>query len=148
VSSLIPCALLLSLSALAPEKTLPDLAPPDGVDIDGHYACSGKDANNQPYSGAVIIARRGDAYVVGWQIEENISVGVGLRQGNVLSVGFRGTGGVLGVCRYTIEVAEGKPILKGQWTTAPGDGKTHVETLTFTEPPKPDATDATEPEKR
>lgn len=49
----------------------------------------------------------------------------------MLSVGFRATQGMLGVCRYTIEMAEGKPVLKGVWTTAPGDGKTHAETLTF-----------------
>jgi hypothetical protein len=130
ISTLSP-ALMLCLATLMPEKNLADLPPPADVDIEGYYSCSGKDANHEPYSGVVVIARRGDVYVVGWQIESNISVGVGIRQGNVLSVGFRGSEGMIGVCRYVIEVEDGKPTLKGSWATAPGDGRAHQETLTF-----------------
>lgn len=81
VSYLLSSTLMLSLAVLAPGKNLPDLAPPAGVEIEGYYTCNGKDANHEPYSGVVVIARRGDVYVVGWQIESNTSVGVGLRQG-------------------------------------------------------------------
>jgi hypothetical protein len=129
--SAISSALVLGLATLMPEKSLADLPAPAAVDIEGFYSCHGKDANREPYSGVVIVARRGDVYVVGWQIESNTSVGVGLREGNVLSVGFRGPEGTTGVCRYAIEIEDGKPILKGSWATAPGDGRSHQETLTF-----------------
>ena len=120
--------LLLLLPFAGPDK------PPEKpavVEIEGHYACLGK-VGEAEYAGYVVIAKRGEVYVVSWALPGSATIGIAIREGNKLAVGCRGLDGVIGTVLYAIERDEaGNPGLAGKWAGLPGDGKQYSEQLRF-----------------
>ena len=110
----------------------PALKPKEVV-ITGYYLATGK-VGEEEYEGVCVISPNGpNGYAVQWTLGGVI--GVGLREGNALSVGMR-TANRVGVARYQIERdAAGKPKLVGTWTVL-GDPTVHTETLEFLRPLK------------
>ena len=99
------------------------------VDIAGEYSCRGGNAGGEIYSGKVAINKTGQTYQIQWKIgSEEAHAGVGIREGNVLSVCFVSAGGA-GVVAYKIEKGEDGPRLVGRWAGL-GEQKTQSETLT------------------
>jgi len=118
-----------SLVAFAPDKPpAPALPRPAEEAIEGYYTVEGEDQNGK-YGGIAAIARRGNVYQIAWLIGKSSAVvGTGMRTGNVLTVGF-GDGRVSVICRYQIEMADGKPKLVGKWhSLAEAEGS---ETMLF-----------------
>lgn len=117
---------------VAPQPTAKAKAKVDeNAEIDGFYSCKGKEAGGKSYSGVCVIAKKGDIYLVSWMIGAGSTFsGVGIRQGNSLSVSWAMAGDrglVRGVNVYTIQSNR----LVGRWATLPGPGLVQTETLTF-----------------
>jgi hypothetical protein len=102
------------------------------LDISGYFTCRGKEGNGTPYTGVAVITRAKDVYLVQWNIGIGSTfLGVGIRQGNTLSVSWAQSterGVMRGINVYRIEKG---PTLHGRWATLPGDGTLKTETLTF-----------------
>ena len=77
----------------------------------GTYTITGIYADGSEYTGEIEITTDGQLYYVVWFIDEAYYYGVGIRQADVLSVGWD-VGGTCGVAAYVIE-AEG--VLDGIW---------------------------------
>lgn len=94
--------------------------------LEGIYDCEGTNSGGGSYQGTVVIIQNGDCYQVTWHIGSQIYLGVGLMQGDRLSVGYRDlSGSSTGVVVYKVEGEK----LQGVWAM-PGDTKTGTETLT------------------
>lgn len=108
-----------------------DPAPvPDVPEIVGYYSCSGRDAKGKDYSGVVCIDRQADTYFVRWNIGLGGYMGVGIRQGNDLAVGWViGNMDARGVTLYRITPGKAGPTLAGKWLSLPGDGGMYGENL-------------------
>ncbi len=99
------------------------------IDIAGEYSCRGSNAGGGTYSGKVAITKTGQTYKVQWTIgSSQVHAGVGIREGNVLSVCFVANGGA-GIAAYKIEKGKDGPRLVGRWAGL-GEQKTRPETLT------------------
>jgi len=99
------------------------------IDIAGEYTCRGGNPDGGSYSGKVAITKTGQTYKIRWTIgAAPAHAGVGIREGNVLSVCFVGGGGA-GVAAYKIEKGKDGPRLVGRWAGL-GEQKTRSETLT------------------
>lgn len=84
--------------------------------LTGKYAVKGTNPGGKGnYAGTVTITQKGDLYQLAWSVGANYT-GVGIKNGNVLSVGW-GTGGAAGygIVAYTIG-ADGT--LTGTWAGA------------------------------
>lgn len=112
-------------------------ATPDSTDLPGIYECQGTGADGRPYRGAVIIESDGSRFVVRWIIASELTaVGVGIREGNMLAVGFFGpdSGGTV---LYRID---GQRLI-GHWSAPLAEGRVFEETLTrVANPPEPSST--------
>jgi hypothetical protein len=102
-------------------------------DITGYYTCRGIDGKGGAYTGVAVISKQRDVYVVQWTIGIASSfIGVGMRQDNTLCVSWtmpsEKGGTIRGLNIYRIEPG---PRLVGQWTTLPGSGTIHTETLSL-----------------
>jgi hypothetical protein len=94
-------------------------------DPSGAYRCDGVSPDGQTYRAAVQIDRKGDTYIVRWLTPRGIvNVGVGVINGNTLSVGYFGASA--GVVVYKLD---GKQ-LTGEWTDLESGGHVYKETLT------------------
>jgi hypothetical protein len=117
--------LLLSPELLPMPKELPG-------DLSGVYWVEGHD-NKGPYDGVAWLKGRGEGvYMVQWSGEGESVVGVGLRTGDTLSVGWvasRGEATARGVTVYRIHARS----LVGRWVTLPGKSPGR-ETLTILKP--------------
>jgi len=98
-------------------------------DITGSYNCAGTNpgqANTQGYQGTTTISKDGNTFLLGWTIGGTSYTGVGIRNGNILSVAWY-TAGQTGVVAYQIS-PDGRT-LKGTWTGVGGNGNLGYETL-------------------
>ncbi|MBI4237777.1 MAG: fibronectin-binding protein [Deltaproteobacteria bacterium] len=103
------------------------LASTHALALAGKYAVKGTNPGGKGnYTGTVTITQKGDLYQLAWSVGTTYT-GVGIKSGNVLSVGW-GTGGAAGygVVSYTIG-ADGT--LTGTWA-GPKDTGLGTETLT------------------
>jgi hypothetical protein len=122
---------------------MPAAAEPAG--LPGIYECEGAGADGRPYRGAVSIESDGDRFLVRWMIGAQLTaVGVGIREGDMLAVGFFSpdSGGIV---LYRIDGDR----LIGHWSAPLADGQVFNETLTrVANPPSPSATPSAPPAAR
>ncbi len=120
---------LAMLSAAGPYAARAAEEEEKEIDIAGQYSCRGNNPDGWAYTGKVAITKTGQTYKVQWTIGATQAyVGVGIREGNVLSVCFASAGGI-GVLAYKIQEDKDGPRLVGRWA-ALGGQKTQSETLT------------------
>jgi hypothetical protein len=102
--------------------------------LPGVYTIVGKIGDDE-YTGAVVIRKRGEAYlfqsITGTETEEGHSlgatVGVGLLDGKKLSVSWKSSTGMIGVTVYEV-MKDGA--LAGRWISLPGAEEARTERLT------------------
>jgi hypothetical protein len=120
----------LAVAAAGPAADAPAIDPAVR-DIAGKYDGKGTDITGAAYATTVTIDEEGDAFRVGWNSMGQKYVGVGIRSGKVLSVGWLGQAGPntvqLGVMVYEVQ-KDGS--LEGQWTMLGAKGKVRTESLT------------------
>jgi len=107
------------------------------IDITGHYKCQGRTMRNESYTGRTVIDKKNDTYQIAWTVGREAYFGEGIREGNLLSVGW-----LLGqprIAGLTVFKIEDGPKLTGKWTVLGGRGTLLPETLTFVERLKPKA---------
>ena len=94
--------------------------------IEGIYDCKGKNPDGAgQYAGTVSIAKNGATYNVNWTIGSQVYIGVGLLDGDFLSVGYSDTSkSWFGIVVYKVK----GDTLEGKWSMHGGD-KTGTETL-------------------
>ena len=96
-------------------------------DLTGLYRCEG-----EGYRGTVIIRRTGDTYQFLWFIGSDTHMGVGLREGTLISSSWQSAGmSVPGIVVYQVE-KDNK--LVGRYSSYPGNGQVGTETLTYIGP--------------
>lgn len=105
-------ALFLTLALIDGKPKAEPLAAPAEVALDGWYTFSGVGPGGEEYAGIAYLERQKEVVTFRWFTAEGQTVGVGLRDGNQLTVAFR-EGQAVGICRYRIELADGKPKLVG-----------------------------------
>lgn len=99
-----------------------DLDGPPG--LNGTYRITrGKNPDGSSYTGSVAIKKQGDTYALVWSIPHTSYAGVGILNGDVLSVGW-GSGNAPGVVAYAVSGGT----LDGAWAN-PGDPKRGSERL-------------------
>jgi hypothetical protein len=114
-------------AAPTPPKSAP--AKPEAIAIDGIYFATGADVEKNKYRNVVVIRKHGHFYVVQWMGGTN---GIGLREDNILTVGYTTARGFVGTGRYRIAVdAKGKPTLAGRWVISAADSEPGEEVLTY-----------------
>lgn len=93
----------------------------------GVYTIKGTNPGVGPYTGTLTISPRGDIYDVQWVIGNLRYSGVGIANGDTLSVAYSGADhSFMGVISYT-----GRPNgLEGKWAIYGGKPKTGTETAT------------------
>lgn len=114
--SLLALLLLWPAQARQPEPTERPVRIAPAV-VEGVYSFSGRDAAKE-YGGAATLVRRDKCYVLRTTTG---GLGIGIRRGDLLSVGWQGGQ----VCVFKVE--EGR--LVGEW--ANGDGQLYEETWTL-----------------
>ncbi len=124
-SVLCVAGLLLPFLPQQPEKLQ---APKEVIGLaTGYYSCDGKDGSGKSYSGVTTIIAIDDVYLVTWSVAGTHTIGIGQRQGDVLSVGWK-LGDKIGCTTY--KILKGNK-LEGHWITLPTDGFIHPERLQF-----------------
>jgi len=104
-------------------------AVPEEVDIVGKYRSESIGADGKKQVMAAEVLRRGDAYMVRWMVPGGLAyIGMGIRQGNTLSVAWVNRGS-FGLSVY--QITKG-PKLTGQYTEVGGPGLIATESLTST----------------
>ncbi|MDB5325286.1 MAG: hypothetical protein JWM57_855 [Phycisphaerales bacterium] len=111
-------------------------------DLSGKYVAKGVGVGGAAYEADVTLTLKGDTYLIVWKFSNGQFTGVGIRQGDVLSVGWTNDGKA-GVVLYTVKPAakaEGNPlggepaagplVLDGRWADGSTNGKIYTETLT------------------
>jgi len=101
-------------------------AADDRLDIAGQYRCEGENPRGGNYRGTVSITQKGDTYILKWTLPEDQQVGVGILEGDFLSVSWLTRGGA-GVAAYKIR-DDGNTLI-GRWAMLGGDGRAFPETL-------------------
>jgi hypothetical protein len=97
----------------------------DEVDITGTYKVDGTTKDQ------CFITKKGDVYQLEWKYSTGVWMGVGIRDGDILSVGWdRPQGGNLGVSVFKIEKGDKGPKLTSKWA-AYQDNKLSTEVLLF-----------------
>lgn len=100
------------------------LQGPDGLNGTYKITESRSVPNGNPYTGSVIITPNGDTYTVMWNLANESYSGIGVRQGDVLVVGWGIGSRSVGVVGYTVV----GNWLNGKWAN-PGGTKTGTEKL-------------------
>lgn len=96
-----------------------------GSDLVGLYTCEGVNPDETPYRCAVEIAAQGDTFALRWRFNKGVEgIGIGIKQGEVLSVIFQLPDGSIGLTSYRITGTT----LTGVWTM-PGQSTVATETL-------------------
>lgn len=95
-------------------------------EIFGTYKCKGTNAGKGNYKGKVIISKKGEVYELKWKIDKQEFNGVGILDGNVLSVGYTDSNNNwFGAMHYKVDGDK----LYGKWIVY-GSSKIGTETLT------------------
>lgn len=109
----------------------PRLFDPEKAAIVGEYGGAGVDINGAKYTVTVKIEEEGDTYKVTWKMPDGQSyIGVGVRNGKLLSVSWatqQGTRLTIGITVYEVQK---DATLKGRWSMIGAKGKTSTEILT------------------
>ena len=131
-------AVLTAAVILCTFPSLAQPADPETSRITGEYEGDGVDIKGQKYRTRVTITTEGDAYRVAWKTPDGQEfVGVGVRDGRKLSVGWAGQapkGVLLGVMVY--EAGKDRK-LSGKWTMLGAKGVVRTEELTPAPAEKP-----------
>jgi hypothetical protein len=118
--------LLLALVVASARVHVQSPASTPAVDPSGAYRCDGVSPEGLKYRAAVHIAKNGETYVVQWLTPKGVvNVGIGVINGNTLSVGYVGT--TAGVVVYKLN---GTKEMTGEWTDLEAGGQVYTETLT------------------
>jgi hypothetical protein len=117
---------------LSPEQPVKPALQKEIGDLSGYYTCKGTELGGKSYSGVVVLAKKGDVYVVRWIVGAGTPfTGVGIRQGDTFAAGWalqEERGLIRGVNMYRVEPG---PRLIGRWASLPGPALPQNETLTF-----------------
>lgn len=97
------------------------------LDITGEYQCEGTNARGAKYTAAVSISKQQATYVVKWDLPSQDQIGVGILEGDLLSVSWVSQGAA-GIVVYKIR--NHGDTLVGRWAQVGGDGQTFSEVLT------------------
>lgn len=119
-------AAALALAGLMLMASSPSAAD-DRLDITGKYDGEGENARGGKYKATVSIAKRQATYVVKWDLPAQEQIGVGILEGDLLSVSWVTPGGA-GIVVYKIR-SNGDTLI-GRWAEVGGDGRTFSEVLT------------------
>lgn len=110
------CVLVLASSTSAFGKTA----------FSGSYAVSGMNPGVGGYKGTLTISARGEVYDVYWQVGNQQYAGIGIANGDTLSIAYTGGDRTwFGVITYR-QRADGT--LEGKWVVAGGKAKPGTET--------------------
>jgi len=101
-----------------------ETAPPD---ICGEFRCEGENPRGGTYLASVSIAKQEGTYAVKWTLPHGGHGGVGILEGDMLSVSWLSKEGV-GIVVY--KVRNDGDTLVGRWAQLDGDGRTFSEVLT------------------
>lgn len=97
--------------------------------IVGHYSFAGQHWNGAPYKGFMEITETQGIYRLQWG-DPPSAMGVGVREGAVLSVVFMTSDHAIGLASYRIEGTT----LHGQWLLPPDETSVQPEVLTKLDP--------------
>jgi hypothetical protein len=115
---------MVVILGLAPPAPAAD-RPAEAADVGGDYACKGTNPDGQEYTGKVKIVKKGDVYQFGWVIGQERYSGVGIRDGNILSVSWVLQNGDTGIVVY--KIGKDKRLV-GRWAQQGGKA-IYTETL-------------------
>ena len=105
-------------------------ADPETAKIAGEYDGEGTDIKGQKYKVAVKVEEEGDAYRVTWKTPDGQEfVGVGIRTGRLLSVGWAGQQGPRVIVGTTVYEVKKDGSLDGKWTMLGAKGVVRTEKL-------------------
>ncbi len=122
------CAALAVVFALSVPAV--KAADPETAKIAGEYAGEGTDIRGQKYKVAVTVEEEGNAYRVTWKTPEGQQfVGVGIRTGKLLSVGWAGQQGPRVIVGTTVYEVKRDGSLDGKWTMLGAKGVVRSEKL-------------------
>jgi hypothetical protein len=120
----------VAVAVLALSPTAP-LADPEKADITGEYAGAGTDINGAKYTVTVKIEEDGDTFKVTWKMPDGQSyIGVGIRNGKLLSVSWATQAGTRLTVGVTVYEVQKNATLKGRWSMIGAKGKVSEELLT------------------
>jgi hypothetical protein len=123
-----PCVALAVVFALS--VPVVKAADPETAKIAGEYAGEGTDIRGQKYKVTVTVEEEGDAYRVTWKTPEGQQfVGVGIRTGKMLSVGWAGQQGPRVIIGTTVYEVKRDGSLDGKWTMLGAKGVVRSEKL-------------------
>lgn len=120
----------ISSCTIAQDRVVPAIELEKVQDITGFYYVSGK-MGQESYSGMASIRKAKDTYIVRWMAGPSDTLGVGVRIGDELVVGWTplevrdGKPAAVGVTRYRIQPGK----LVGRWAVVPGSGDVGDESL-------------------
>jgi hypothetical protein len=124
----------LAVLALGGWFAVPD-ARAGGKDVDplvGRYDCEGVSGSGAPYSGKTVIVKKGETYLVSWEVRGEKYSGVGIRQGDTLSVAWKYRGDDYRLTVYRVEKRDDALRLVGRWCYVPDGTRLRKETLKYT----------------
>ncbi len=100
------------------------------TDITGDYSCTGTNPGNvNPYQGTVSIFKLGSTtYRLVWKFGGTLDTGIGIRNGNMLSVSWYAPKRS-GIVVYQISDFNGSLTLNGEWAVSGSNGALGTETL-------------------
>ena len=122
----------------------PAPVPVKEATMTGVYFVTSKDGTDV-YTGTAIVRKLGESYIVVWTVqrvtEDGIATspytGIGLRDGNKLSIGWAQTDTAGKSTRgVTVMTLGAGGTLAGQWMMMPGAGRAHTETWELLRPLK------------
>ena len=115
---------LISMFVLVPVVALSQTGLP------GQYDCQGQNADGSgKYTGQVTItADSAGAFKFKWNLGGQSYSGIGLQNGNLISVAYSGGGKDFGIIVYSVD--ESGKTLTGKWIFYPGGTPLASETLT------------------
>jgi len=115
---------LLSVFAVGPAAVLAQ------TPLSGQYECQGANPDGSgQYAGQVTVeSDKGGAYKFKWKLGGQSYSGIGILNGNIVSVAYSGGGKDFGIVVYSIQ--DGGNTLSGNWIFYPGGTELGKETLT------------------
>jgi hypothetical protein len=123
-------ALAVAFALSAPAPAAARAADPETVKIAGEYDGEGTDIKGEKYRVAVKIEEEGEAYRVTWKTRDGQEfVGVGIRTGKMLSVGWAGQQGQRVIIGTTVYEIQKDGTLAGKWTMLGAKGAVRAEKL-------------------
>ncbi len=119
--------------ALAGRPALPGArAGGKGADpLVGRYDCEGVSGSGATYSGKTVIVKKGETYLVSWEVRGEKYSGVGVREGDTLAVAWKYREGDYRLTVYRVEQRDDALRLAGRWCYAPDGTRLRRETLKY-----------------